>query len=298
MGIYRGDDEYVNALHMGDDGPVWQVYNGDDRIWPPYGRLFGFDDTQAMHNIPPDDPSAATEVTDLGGTVNIVRGVVNYQGTLYAIKGDIIINPTQSQFWKIEQDGTATQIGVFPDNGTSDIDAGAGLAYDLDHNELYFFDRVATDESAIFRTAGTGTGGAFDDSLGTDRLIFANNQAALLSIDEHLVSLAYWNGYLYVVDAGGDVRRGRTGQAGLTLTDVGSLPAAADAMNGLTEMHGWMIGVDDSDQLWRWPPQNPASAVQVAGVIPSVTGELECLAYVPADEIAHERPQVGVDNDP
>ena len=47
-----------------------------------------------------------------------------------------------------------------------------------------------------------------------------------------------------------------------------------------------MIGVDDSDQLWRWPPQNPASAVQVAGVIPSVTGELECLAYVPADEIA------------
>ena len=82
------------------------------------------------------------------------------------------------------------------------------------------------------------------------------------------------------------MRRGRTGQAGLTLTDVGSLPAAADAMNGLTEMHGWMIGVDDSDQLWRWPPQNPASAVQVAGVIPSVTGELECLAYVPADEIA------------
>ena len=225
-------------------------------------------------------------MTDLGGTVNIVRGVVNYQGTLYAIKGDIIINPTQSQFWKIAQDGTAEQIGVFPDNGTSDIDAGAGLAYDLDHNELYFFDRVATDESAIFRTAGTGTGGAFDDSLGSDRLIFANNQAALLSIDEHLVSLAYWGGYLYVVDAGGDVRRGRTGQAGLTLTDVGSLPAAADAMNGLTD-HARL-----DDRRRRLGPAlalaapNPASAVQVAGVIPSVTGELECLAYVPADEIA------------
>lgn len=264
------------------DGPLWAIYAGSTRIWPEFGRVFAFDDHQDMFRIPVDDPASGVVVLDVGDTIPGPRGAFHHNGYIYAVKSDLVINPVQGSLWRFNQFGYGEQLGIFPMDGTAALDAIGAMAYDPDEDELYVLQRDTTTSSRVFRTPGAAAFATGDPT----RLIFPNTQAPVATLAGNVHGCAYLDDYVYfAVDR--DLRRGQTGQSTFTTASQGMLPAAAGAMLGMTAMpHGWLLGADDSDRLWRFDPAAPAGAVQMPGVVPGVDQEFEALAYVPPNHVA------------
>ena len=71
---------------------------------------------------------------------------------------------------------------------------------------------------------------------------------------------------------------------------VGTFPTTLQAARGMTIVQGRIVVTDDSDRLWWCWPDSPADLIQISGQIPSVTGELECLVYMPRNLVGTSLP--------
>ena len=139
--VTRNSNTPVDISDIAPDVPgarlayIWAKRTGvPEVIWPRFGPLFGIDDDQMLFNIPYLEPASASEVGDLGDTVQVINAALQHDGIIYGARSDLLSNPLYTDEWfMIGQNGDIRKIGNFPDNWHT-----RGVAYDVDRNRVYF----------------------------------------------------------------------------------------------------------------------------------------------------------------
>ena len=270
---------------------VWAKRTGvPELIWPRFGRLFGIDDDQVLFNIPYTSPASATAVADIGDTVQVINGLMQHDGVMYGVRSDLLSNPLYTDEWfLIGQNGDVRKIGNFPANWHT-----RGLAYDVARNRVYFL-RGGNTNARVMRYEGltqANITGVFEETTDSERTIMPGTLATWATLTGYgaSTSCAFWDDYLYVGGAFDQLLRLDVTQDSPTVEVVGTFPASLQAARGMTIVHGRIVVTDDSDRLWWCWPDSPDALQQIAGQIPSVTGELECLVYMPRELVGTALP--------